>query len=344
MIRIRWYSIVLSAFCLAACQVKRPDTVLTDAEMENVLYDYHIAKAMGEDIPYNDSYKKVLYIESVFKKYGITQAQFDSSMVWFARNPEALTKVYEKVNQRLKAERDGINHLIALREDRPKESRPGDSVDVWFGQRIYQLTGMPLDNKLTFQIPSDSNFKNRDTLRWSVRFNWSEKKADPQLMPVMGMQVVYLKDTIVSGVQRILSPGTHTLTLYADTLGKIKEVRGFVYDPRQDVSSPLLLDRISLMRYHAKDSLVVAASDTLQADSLRADSLRKDSVTKAGTVPDKQEAVQPQEQKVRTRPRPGESGASSVRKTSTSNSDRRQKLPNNGLKKQQLVPLKAKEK
>ena len=51
MIRIRWYSIVLSAFCLAACQVERPDTVLTDAEMENVLYDYHIAKAMGEDIP-----------------------------------------------------------------------------------------------------------------------------------------------------------------------------------------------------------------------------------------------------------------------------------------------------
>ena len=47
----------------------------------NVLYDYHIAKAMGEEVPYNESYKRVLYIESVFKKYGITQADFDSSMV-----------------------------------------------------------------------------------------------------------------------------------------------------------------------------------------------------------------------------------------------------------------------
>ena len=103
--RIQWCSVVLLAFSLTACKVKRPETVLPDAKMENVLYDYHIAKAMGEEVPYNESYKRVLYIESVFKKYGITQADFDSSMVWFARNPEVLTKIYEKVNVRLKAER-----------------------------------------------------------------------------------------------------------------------------------------------------------------------------------------------------------------------------------------------
>mgnify|MGYP000155135445 CR=1 FL=1 len=91
---------------------------------KNVLYDYHIAKAMGEEVPYNESYKRVLYIESVFKKYGITQADFDSSMVWFARNPEVLTKIYEKVNVRLKAERDGINHLIALRDNSRKNHFP----------------------------------------------------------------------------------------------------------------------------------------------------------------------------------------------------------------------------
>ena len=119
--RIQWCSVVLLVFSLTACKVKRPETVLPDAKMENVLYDYHIAKAMGEEVPYNESYKRVLYIESVFKKYGITQADFDSSMVWFARNPEVLTKIYEKVNVRLKAERDGINHLIALRDNKPKE-------------------------------------------------------------------------------------------------------------------------------------------------------------------------------------------------------------------------------
>ena len=50
--RIQWFSIFLLAFCLTACQVKRPKVVISDAKMENVLYDYHIAKAMGEEVPY----------------------------------------------------------------------------------------------------------------------------------------------------------------------------------------------------------------------------------------------------------------------------------------------------
>ena len=60
--RIQWCSVVLLVFSLTACKVKRPETVLPDAKMENVLYDYHIAKAMGEEVPYNESYKRVLYM------------------------------------------------------------------------------------------------------------------------------------------------------------------------------------------------------------------------------------------------------------------------------------------
>ncbi len=276
--RIQWYSVILLAFCLTACQVKRPKTVLPDAKMENLLYDYHIAKAMGEEVTYNESYKRVLYIESVFKKYGITQADFDSSMVWYARNPETLTKIYEKVNLRLKAERDGINHLIALRDNKPKESLPGDSIDVWIWQHIYQLTGMPLDNKLTFTLPSDTNFYDRDTLRWSVRFRFHNGVPDSIHAPLMAMQILYEKnDSVVSAIQKIKNAGIETISLSADTLGKIKEVRGFIYYPMQTSQQPLLADRISLMRYHATDSLVIAPKDSLQqaADSIGKDSIKK---------------------------------------------------------------------
>ena len=51
--RIQWCSVVLLVFSLTACKVKRPETVLPDAKMENVLYDYHIAKDMGEEVQYN---------------------------------------------------------------------------------------------------------------------------------------------------------------------------------------------------------------------------------------------------------------------------------------------------
>lgn len=269
--KIQWYSILLLAFGLTSCQVKRPKEVLSDAKMENVLYDYHIAKAMGEEVPYSENYKRVLYVESVFKKHGITQADFDTSMVWFTRNPEALTKVYEKVNARLKAERELIEGLIAKRDRKAQKSQPGDSVDVWMESPLYRLTGMPLNNKLLFTLPSDSNFYDRDTLRWSVRFRFHKNPSDSLYAPLMAMQVLYEKnDTTVSEVRPVREPGVETISLYADTLGKIKEVRGFIYYPMQESHRPLLADRISLMRYHAMDTLAVAAPDSLVqvADSL----------------------------------------------------------------------------
>ena len=45
---------------------------------------------------YNESYKRVLYIESVYRKHGITQADFDTSMVVYARHPDALQKSTKK--------------------------------------------------------------------------------------------------------------------------------------------------------------------------------------------------------------------------------------------------------
>lgn len=289
--KIQWYSIILLVFCMTACQVKRPDTVLSDSKMENLLYDFHIAKAIGEDVSYDESYKRVLYVEYIFKKHGVTQSDFDSSMVWFARNPEVLSKIYEKVNVRLKTERDNINDLIALRENKPKESLPGDSIDVWAWQHSYQLTGMPLDNKISFTLPSDSNFKDKDTLKWTVHFRFLNGK--PDLNPLMAMQIIYEKDTI-SNTLKIKKTGTQTLSLVGDTLGKIKEIRGFIYYPMQKSIQNLLADGISLMRYHTKDSVANTKTDTLKtivADSLKEKKTATDSVLKEGLH--KQEQVRP---------------------------------------------------
>ena len=71
---ILWCGVVL-LLGLTSCRVKRPDTVLSDEKLEAVLYDYHLAKAMGEQLPYNESYKRVLYIESVFQIYYIFPSQ-----------------------------------------------------------------------------------------------------------------------------------------------------------------------------------------------------------------------------------------------------------------------------
>ncbi len=267
----RWIRAGLCAamlmLAMGACKVERPDTVLTDEQMEDILYDYHIARAMGEEIPHNDSYKRVLYVDAVFRKHGITEAQFDTSMVWFARNPTVIADIYERVNKRLRAQRDRYNNLIAIRDNRPKMSPPGDSVNVWIELPHYQLTGTPFNNKLVFTLAADTNYHDRDTLRWKARFHYmADAVVDTVQVPVMALQVRYEKDTTLSALHSIRQPGLYELTLSADTFGAIREVSGFIYYPPQASPRTLTVDRLMLMRYHATDSLSfpVAEEDSAQ--------------------------------------------------------------------------------
>lgn len=259
----------LLAVVMVACKVERPGYVLSDGVMEKVLYDYHIAKAMGENLDYNEQYKRTLYLNAVFKKHNITQAQFDTTMAWYARHPEVVNEVYDIVRERLMASRENYNHLVSLRDGKPTRSKAGDSIDVWIWDRIHMLSGMPLDNKLMFTLPSDDNYQASDTIKWTVGFKFlSEQLVDTTKRPIMAMQVAYAKDTIISALCRIDSSQVAQLVLQADTLGDIKELRGFIYYPTNQPKHTLLIDSVSLMRYHQTNDSIPATTDDKKEEKI----------------------------------------------------------------------------
>lgn len=252
--------------------------MLSEKQMEELLYDYHIAKAMGEDLSGNENYKKALYIEAVFKKHGTTEANFDSSLVWYTRNTELLSKIYEKVNTRLKAQQDQLNHLIALRDKKPKMSAPGDSIDVWAWNRVAILNNTPLQNKLVFTLPADSNFKKKDTFVWEVQYNTLNGIASKQPV-IMSMQIIYDNDSTaaISKTKQIKKTGKQILRLKSDTVA-IKEIKGFIYYPQSKGLKRVLLSQIKLTRYHSTDTTNLA-TDSLKTDSLK-NVAKKDSINK----------------------------------------------------------------
>lgn len=268
--------VCMFALAIAGCKVKRPDDVIPESKMENLLYDYHLAKAMGDNLPYNENYKKTLYIDAVFNKYGTTQAVFDSSMVWYTRNTEILSKIYEKLNKRMKAQQDEINHLIAVRDKKPSMSAPGDSIDVWPWQRTLRLTGEMLNNQYAFVLPADTNYKDRDTLVWEVQYHSLKSIPANSQLATMAMQIIYEKDTL-NHIESITKPGMRKIRMFADTLGAIKEIKGFIYYPKGSHNGmPLLASRLSLTRYHCTDSLSAIARDSVKkVETLKVDSLKK---------------------------------------------------------------------
>lgn len=109
--------------CLAGMAGCRPKGVLSSREMRDVLYDLHRTDGAIQVAGYNYSHDEELaaYYKSVLDKHGITQAQFDSSLVWYTDNPQRFNKIYPKVVARLEADlaaeqalRDGITPQIAL--------------------------------------------------------------------------------------------------------------------------------------------------------------------------------------------------------------------------------------
>ena len=69
--RINLLAIAL-LFMLSGCRLNRPDDVLPPRKMEQFLYDYHLAQAIGQELPREDRYTTKAYIDWAYSKNGIT--------------------------------------------------------------------------------------------------------------------------------------------------------------------------------------------------------------------------------------------------------------------------------
>ena len=250
-----------------ACKVKRPDGVIAESQMEELLYDYHLARSMGENLPVSDNYKKALYIQSVFQKYDVTQAEFDSSMVWYTRHTDILAKIYEKINDRLKEEQASINHMVAIRDKKSPVSQPGDSVELWFMEQVSCLTNAQDNNKISFVIPADVNSQDRDALVWKSSFFYPSKAGKAMPETYMAMQMIYRNDSVITSSRKITRSGEQEIRLQSDTLGALREVRGYIYfeGGKDDY---VLVHNISMKRYRVTGEIAKPV-EPIPTDSTR---------------------------------------------------------------------------
>ena len=74
--------------------------------MRELLIDLHRTDGMMQatNLNYNNEKEQSAYYESVLQKHGVTQAQFDSSLVWYTDNPNIFDKIYPAVVERLEKE------------------------------------------------------------------------------------------------------------------------------------------------------------------------------------------------------------------------------------------------
>lgn len=84
----------------------RPRGILSPSKMQEVLYDLHCADGAIQVAGYNYMHDQEVawYYKNILDKHGITQAQFDSSLVWYTDHPQRFIKIYPEVLKRLEAD------------------------------------------------------------------------------------------------------------------------------------------------------------------------------------------------------------------------------------------------
>lgn len=265
-----------------ACEDERPSNILSFGKMEDVLYDYHLAQGMLEQVPADDREKMAqAYIDAVFEKYNITEAEFDSSLIWYNRHTEDLTEIYANIQERLTEENQeialmtGNNELVAL------SSQAGDTTNIWNASQLIVLRSKPGVNFETFSLTADSTYRRKD--RFVLVCNpvvIRENENDYDSYVNIGFTIRYKDGTTTGSTMRCNNSRLAQINLNSNEDKDIESLNGFFYyKAKQDYRNLALITGIGIARIHDKTQPIIAPIDTLTLDTTKIDTTPKQTAT-----------------------------------------------------------------
>lgn len=107
------FCFLISVILLTATSC-RPKGILSSKQMEDLLVDLHTTEALLQVKGYTYGHDEQVrgYYLAVLEAHHTTQAQFDSSLVWYTANPTIFDKIYPNVIERLQANLDAMQARV----------------------------------------------------------------------------------------------------------------------------------------------------------------------------------------------------------------------------------------
>ncbi|WP_302548580.1 DUF4296 domain-containing protein [Coprobacter fastidiosus] len=263
-----------SLFYIALCSVilclfpacdRTPDHIIKPKAMEDLLVDIHKSEAIIEK-----NYQKYGSIEqkeelrnAVLKKHGVDKALFDSSLMWYGHHLPKYIKIYDNVIARLKEEDEAVKVLIAENNSQPL-SRPGDSVNIWPKEQFYVFEPHIGRSILTFDIPADDNYQEKDIFILKLKFNML-----PQIhkqYPHVTLAVKHKNDSIRFISSNIRNNGWAAFRVESDS-SAINKIYGNIIVPSRPDWIKTYADSISLTRIRYRKSEITRPEITAENDS-----------------------------------------------------------------------------
>lgn len=243
---------ILVVTLLTACQ-RRPDYVLSDKAMEDLLIDVHKTEAVItlNQNKYPSEDKKRTIREAVYMRHNTTQAQFDSSLVWYGNHLDVYMDIYDRVVARLESENEMIKELIA-KDNAQTLTRAGDTIDIWKQEKYHIFNSDIGSNVMAFSINTDENFRRNDhfLLQFYVR-NMPKTGERPQIY----LAIRHNNQTLHYNYANIGREGWNILKVQSDSVNNLSEIYGYIAMPPRHDRHVMYIDSINLMRLHDKPGM-----------------------------------------------------------------------------------------
>ena len=276
--------LVAAIALLSSCKPSVPPEYIQPDDMEDLIYDYHLAQGIASQQDGNQDYNRELTFELVLKKHGLTQAQFDSSLVYYYTRADRFQEIYKHVQERLDTEAE--KYGAATNDVRiTANSLSGDTTDVWKGNRAIMLINDRPYHLYQFSQKADTSYRAGDSFMMSLNSTWLMQQGNRQAS--IYLAITYENDSTVKQYSTISTSGPTTLRVpYCKE--RVKEIKGFMMcgmRPNNDNSSNLCLlfmNDIQLIRFRNKLSDMPAElhqpADTMSSpkdEPAQFDTLRK---------------------------------------------------------------------
>ena len=146
--------VIMSVLGIISCKPGIPRKYLQPNKMADIIYDYHIAEGIQSVNTTGDTIAMRAYQTYILKKHRVSQADFDSSLVYYTRHTKLLEDVYDKVAERLNNESAIYGgSQLSIGDEIINNS---DTTNVWQSSPIVILSPYLAFNRKTFEIKADT--------------------------------------------------------------------------------------------------------------------------------------------------------------------------------------------
>ena len=238
---------------------KTPSYVIPVDRMAAVMADINIGNAIveSERSSYPNDSTRLVLMQSIYARHGVTSEQVDTSLVWYGHNIESYMKVCEKAEEILTARIEKAEMAGGKSADSPRPiSLDGDSVNLWPGFATRRVTVADASDFMPFSLFTDKNWERGD------RYTLSSKGINTRGKVRMFIAADYNDGTTEYISSTNDAEERQRLVLVLDSAKVATRVYGSLFYKASD-GEVAYLDSISLVRTRGRNDNVAARKGQL---------------------------------------------------------------------------------